>query len=597
MDYQVIATLIIIVGAIVLFITEKLSVDIIALLIIISLVVTGVISPEEGIAGFSNKATITVAFMFVLSAALLKTGALQFIAYRLSALFNKNFNLGLGLMMLLIAVISAFINNTPVVAVFIPVVIQIAKSTGRSASKMLIPLSFASIFGGTCTYIGTSTNVLVSGIAQENGLAGFTMFQLLPFGAILVVIGILYMLFIGTKLLPKDRQHEDLESKFGMREYLTDIELMDGTDSVGRSIMNSPLVKDLKIDVLEVQRNNTRYNLPPGDFILHANDILKVRCNLSNIKELKSRVKVLDSSSVKMAGDNLKGKASSLVEMVISANSEFDGKTLRSLDFRRRYRASPLAIKHREEVLHENIYDVKLKAGDVLLADVKSHYVKELKRLEMAQNAPFALLSSDSMVDFNKKQFLIVVLILVGAIGVATSGIMDIVMAVMVGVVLMVVLNMMTMKEVYKAINWKIVFLLAGVLSFGVALKNTGLDVSIADGLIKQLGDFGPVVLLSGMYLCTTILTELMSNNATAALMAPIAIAVSTQLGLSPTPFLMAVTFAASASFITPIGYQTNTMVYSAGNYKFTDFIKVGIMLNIFFWILATIFLPILFPF
>jgi di/tricarboxylate transporter len=598
MDFQIISTIAVILLAIFLFVTEKLSVDLIGLVIICALVITGVISPVEGIQGFSNTATITVAFMFVMSAALLKTGALQYVAYKLSDIFKRNFRWGLVLMMLLIALISAFINNTPVVAVFIPVVIQIAKSTGKSPSQLLIPLSFASIFGGTCTYIGTSTNVLVSGIAQDYGFEGFSMFQLLPFGLVLVLAGTLYMMLIGSKILPKNRKNEeDLEEKFGMREYLTEIELQDNTDSIGKTIMQSPLVNDLKIDVLEINRNGTRYNLPQGDFILNAGDILKVRCNLSNIKELKSRAKVLEGSSLKMAGDNLQGIGTSLVEMVISANSEFDGKNLQEVDFRRRYRASPLAIKHREEVLHEDLYEIKLKAGDVLLAEVKSHYVKELRKKEMSQNAPFALLSSDNVIDFNKKQFLIVTGVLGLVIALATFGILDIVISVMAGVVALVLLNILNMREVYKAINWKIVFLLAGVLSFGVALTNTGLDQEIAALLLNQLGSFGPIIVLSGLYLATSFLTELMSNNATAALMAPIAIAISTQLGLLPTPFLMAVTFAASASFMTPIGYQTNTMVYTAGSYKFTDFTKVGVSLNILFWILATLLIPYIFPF
>lgn len=234
MTLAAIITLIIILGAIILFVTEIFSIDVVALLIIVALVLTGVISPEEGVKGFSNKATITVAFMFVMSAALLKTGALQYVAQRLSNIFKKHFIVGLISMMLLIAFISAFVNNTPVVAVFIPVVLQIAHASGISPSKMLIPLSFASIFGGMCTLIGTSTNILVSGIAIDHGLEPLTMFQMTPVGIILLVAGILYVAFIGIRLLPERKLDKDLSEKFGMHEYLTEIQLLEGAPSVGK---------------------------------------------------------------------------------------------------------------------------------------------------------------------------------------------------------------------------------------------------------------------------------------------------------------------------------------------------------------------------
>lgn len=592
-----IITLVIIIVAIVLFATELLSIDLVAMLIMISLVLSGVVTPEEGIAGFSNPATITVAFMFVLSAALLKTGALQSVAHQLSAIFRKSYRLGMVLMMLMIALFSAFVNNTPVVAVFIPVVMQIAYASGQPPSKMLIPLSFASIMGGMCTLIGTSTNILVSGIAEKHGLPGFQMFELGLVGVPLLLAGLLFMGFIGLRILPDRSKDRSLSERFGLRDYLTELQLMPGSELSGQRIMDSALVKELEMDIIEVVRGQQRFTMPPGDFRLQDDDLLKVRCDVAKVKALKERVKVIDDNTLKVGGNFLGEKNTSLVELVVTADSSFANHTLKSLDFRRTYRAIPLAIRHRNEVLHEQLYSLPLVPGDVILAEVKQHYLPNLKQMEAQQDAPFVLLSEDPLTDFNRRQFGIVISVIALVIAAATLQVLPIMVGTITGVLALVLLRCLSMVEVYEAINWKIVFLLAGALSLGTAMSNTGLDGLIAGGLIERIGPYGPMALVSGLYLTTALLTELMSNNATAALLAPIAIATAQQLGISPTPLLVAVTLAASASFMTPIGYQTNTMVYSAGGYRFGDFFQVGVGLFLTFWLLASLLIPWLFPF
>ena len=597
MNPEALIVLGVIIIAVVLFTTEIFSIDVVALMILVSLVVLGVISPEEGVAGFANPATITVAFMFVLSAALMNTGALQVITPFLSGVFRKNVMLGMITLFLTVGGISAFINNTPVVAVFIPVAMQLAKATHISPSKLLIPISFASIFGGVCSLIGTSTNIVVSGVALKSGLPGFSMFEMTPLGIVFLVLGTLYMAFLGLRLLPARSLANGLKNAPSVRDFLTEIQLQENGAFTNQRIMDSPIVKELEMDILEVRRNGQQYDLPPGDMVLLADDVLKVRCNLDKIKGLKDMVKIQPQSELKVGEEKFNSDGMTLVELVITSQSSFEGKTLRQIDFRRSYRAVPLAIRHREEVLHDHLHDVPLKSGDVVLAEIKTHHLTELRKQENAQESPFIILSEEGLVDFKKKRFFFVLAIIGAIVSLAAFNVVNIMIGAIGGAVLLVISKTITMKEVYQAIEWKVIFLLAGALSLGVAMQQSGLAALIASSLVGFLGEFGPIAIVSGLYLATVLLTEMMSNNATAALLAPIAIATAQSLDLSPTPFLMAVAFAASASFMTPVGYQTNTMVYSAGGYKFTDYFKVGWPLSLLFWIVASILIPVIFPF
>jgi len=591
-----IITLLVALIAVILFVTEWLTVDVVAMLLIVALVTTGVISPSEGLDGFSNGATLTVAFMFVLSAALLKTGALQMLAGRMAERFRTRPRYATLLLMLLVAFVSAFINNTPVVAVFIPIVVRIAASAKINPSKLLIPLSYASILGGMCTLIGTSTNILVSGIAESQGVSGFSVFTLAPVGLVLLLIGVIYLTYFGSRLLPNREAEDSLADQFALHDYMAEIVILDNPKLAGMRIMDSPIVRELDMDIIEVRREKDRFTLPPGDFRLAANDTLKVRCDREKIKSLKDWVRIVDgANSVRLMGTGLDRDNSTLVEMVITPNSEFVGKTLRQVDFRRSYRAVPLAIRQREETLHEQLYQLPLTAGDVILAEVKSHYLAELQRIEQQQDSPFILLSSDTMADFKRTRFYFVLATIFTVVGLATAGILPISIAALTGVCALVLVGTISMQDAYEAIDWKIVFLLAGALSLGKAMGNSGLDQDVAGLLTGSLTNWGVYGLIALLYIVTNLLTEMMSNNATAALLAPVAIAAAQQMGLDPMPLLVTVAIAASASFMTPVGYQTNAMVYSAGRYKFSDFTRIGTPLNLICWLVTTLLVPLIF--
>ena len=592
MTIQIIIVLAVLVLAAVLFITEKLRVDLVALLVMAILLVSGIISPQQGIAGFSNTATITVGAMFVLGAGLFKTGAVNFLGDFTGSVFKRGFWIGIISVMLIVGLLSAFINNTPVIAIFLPILLGVSRETGISASKILMPVSFASMFGGVCTLIGTSTNILVSSIAEENGLRPFTMFEFVPLGLAMFVVGLIYLIVVGIRLIPERRGGEDLVDDFALSDYLTEVVILPDSTSVGKEIRNAPLVHDLDLVILKIQRGEENIQLPSPDEILQADDVLLIQCDIEKIRSLQEREGVLFRPQTRWGDENVVLDDFRLLEAVIEPNSNLIAGTLKNTQFRDRFGANVLAIRHGGSVVYQKLSEKVLRGGDVLLMEVDRNRIPAIRR-----SGEFIITSEMETTSFRRDKAIFAVAIVAGVVIAATLDLAPIVVTALVGSVAMVLSGCISLEEAYQAIEWKIIFLLAGVLSLGVALEQSGAAALMSSNMLRYIGVLGPVALVSAFYLITSLLTETMSNNATAALLAPIAIATAKTLGVEPTPFLMAITFAASASFMTPIGYQTNTMIYGPGQYKFLDFVKVGAPLNVLFWIMATLLIPVIWPF
>ncbi|MDZ7359295.1 MAG: SLC13 family permease [candidate division KSB1 bacterium] len=593
MTFEIAFVLALVVIAVILFATEKLPVDLVALLVMGALLVSGIISPEQGIAGFSNTATVTVGAMFVLSAGLFKTGAVNFLGRALSRLFKLNLWLALIVTMLIAGVLSGFINNTPVVAIFLPILLGVARDLDVSPSKLLMPLSFASMFGGVCTLIGTSTNILVSAIAERYGQPAFGMFEFTPLGAIFFGAGLLYMIFIGIRLIPDRRGKGDLTQTFGMGDYLIEIILQPEAESVGKNVAEAPLVHDLDVDILEITKpDGRRIPFPTAETILEVNDVLRVRCNVEKIKQLREREGIAIKPEIKWRDEALESEEAMLVEAVIAPNSVLEGKTLKDIRFRNYFGGTVLALRHRGETVHENLETTPLRAGDVLLVKIRRDHLIHLEKHEA-----FLVVSEVGLPAFRKRKVLPAVAIVAGVVLTAAFNILPILVSAIAGSILMIMTRCIDLEDAYKAIEWKVIFLLAGVLSLGAALEKTGAAQVVSALMINAIGAWGPVAVVAAFYLLTSLLTEAMSNNATAALLAPIAVVTADSLGVDARPFLMAVTFAASASFMTPVGYQTNTLIYGPGQYKFADFLRVGTPLNVLFWLLATLLIPLFWPF
>jgi di/tricarboxylate transporter len=579
--------------AVVLFITEWVTADLVGLIIIVLIMITGILSPVDAVLGFSNEATLTIMAMFALSGALLKTGQLNDIGIFLSKTLQKNKMMGILQMMIFVGVLSAFINNTPVVAVFIPIVIAAGKRAKISATKLLIPLSFAAILGGLCTLVGTSSNILVSSIAEEYNLEPIGMFEMSPIGSVFFIVGIVFLLVAGSKLIPDREPDESLIDKYQKNDYLTDVLLLDSSKSVNLRLEKSPLVLEYKIEVIGIRSNPGEFIIPESHTILKKRDILRVRCSIEQIKLIQQRAGVKIVQEQYEQDHELNSGQYVLVEAIITPNSSLEGKTLAKTRFKSRFNAIVLAMRSRKSILHSNLKRTALRSGDILLLRMKKETLLEYKGGRNFNIHPFMIISEylDEL-PVKRKDAVLVYLIIAMVILLPAFNVLPILVSSILGSCLLVILKLLSMQEMYRAIDWKVIFLIAGTISLGHAMQKTGTSGLIAEQLLSIFGTWGPVVVISALYLVTSILTELISNSASAVLLTPIAISTAESMGLPARPFIMVIIFAASASFMTPIGYQTNTMIFGAGNYKFIDFFRVGAPLNLLFWILATFLIP-----
>ena len=579
--------------ALVLFVTELVPIDLTALLVVGLLILTRVLTPAEGFSGFSHPAPVTVAAMLVLSTGLIRTGAVAKLGQKVSALGGSSEVSQLAVIFPVVALLSAFISNTAAVAMFLPLVLNIAREKKLSPSKLLLPLSYAAILGGACTYIGTSTNIIVGTIFAAGPHPPLQMFEFSGLGLVLLTLGAVYMLAIGQRNLPYRPTEASLTEGYRLREYLTELVIRSDSPLLDKTLRETDFSQMLDIEVLEIQRGRQKLRLFLQEIRLKSGDVLIVKGNLENILKIRDTEGVDILAEAKLSDRDLKSEDITLAEAVISPDSSLIGRTLKEANFRQRYQATALAIRRHASQIRDKLGRVRLRMGDMLLVQVRKEVLGNLR-----QDSDFLLILEESQSsDFRLSKLPIAVLIFLGVIAAAAFQKLPIELAALFGALLMVFTRCITLREAYRAVDWRIVILIGGTLSLGTAMEKTGTATAIAESLVGWSGALGPVALIAVLYLVTMGMTEIMSNNATAALLTPIAISIAHHGGWDPRPFAFCVAFAASCSFLTPIGYQTNTMVYGPGGYRFTDYFKVGAWLSLISWLTATLLIPHIWPF
>lgn len=589
---EILLTISILILGLIAFISEWLPVDITALIIAVVLMLVGLVTPEEGISGFSNSATITVMAMFILSEGIARTGVIELVRDLLMKWGGKNTRRQIFMMGMIVGPISAFINNTAVVAVFLPIIEDWGRKQNISISKLLIPLSFATILGGMMTLIGTSTNIVASGVSKNLGYGEFGLFQFTILGIITFVAGLIFLTFAGPILLPNRQPSTGdlVGQEYGLNDYVSELVISPRSSLVGQSLRSSKIQRTFDLDVLEIIRNDIKFAQPVADKILAAGDILIVRGSREDLLNIKTKrgLEILPDVQFgrkAFTTTELSSVEEGVAEILILSNANLVGSTLKDLRFRQRYNVTVLAIRRGEEVVRERIGKIPLRFGDLLLVQGPKESLIGLQ----TRNDLLVIKQQNTEI-LRQDKAVIALAITIAVVVIAAFDWVPILVTALAGVIAMILTGCLKPGEIYGAVRWDIIFLLAGLFPLGTAMDKSGTTEWLASHLITIGGQLSGYWILTFFYLSTCVLTSLLSNNATVILMIPIAAKVAVNLHLNPLAFMFAVTFAASNSYLTPIGYQTNTMIYGPGGYKFLDFTRIGLPLTL----LLTLITPLL---
>ena len=605
MTWEILFVFALLLFAVVSFVWERISADLTAITVFAVLLFISMLSSSEGLPSlhvllgvFSNSAPLTIAGMFIVSSALERTGAIDQITAYLRRLARLPYRSFIFVMVIGVAAASAFINNTPVVIVLMPVILTLSRDMGIASSKLLNPLSYASIFGGTCTMLGTSTNLLASGILQDAGHAPIGMFELAAVGLPILVVGCTYLVFFGQRLLPQRETLTSILSEEERKEFITEAFVRHSSELIGKTAIESGFLNGRGIRLLEIVRQGVAVAGNPRDIPLLASDRLVLSCRPSGVAEAHSIKGITMYEELTDGLETIAMDEGAIVEGVVAPKASITGKSLSEINFRQRFRMVIVAVHRKGENQRELLGELRLKEGDTLLLMGSTAAIDSLSNSDEVVLLDRPRVPAKSV----RAKMPLAIGTVIGIVILASLNLVPIVAAVLLGVVLLLLTGCLRTKEAYASIEWSILIIIFGMLALGHAMNSSGASLIIAESLSDLVRSFTPthlqnIMMLLIIYVITSSFTEFLSNNAAVALMVPIALGIAETLGVDARPFVIGTCIAASASFATPIGYQTNTYVYGVGGYKFKDFTKVGLPLNVLCCLVTVTVVPLFWAF